>query len=40
LIQNKEGDNKNLSLIATELKKGENRGGKNCHDETMINTKS
>jgi hypothetical protein len=29
-----------LSLIATELKKGESRGGKNCHAETMMNTKS
>jgi hypothetical protein len=29
-----------LTLIATEVKKDESRGGKNCHDETMMNTKS
>jgi hypothetical protein len=29
-----------LTLIATALKKGENRGSKNCHAETMMNTKS
>jgi hypothetical protein len=29
-----------FTLIATELKKGENREGKNCHAETMMNTKS
>jgi hypothetical protein len=29
-----------ITLFATELKKGESRGGKNCHAETMMNTKS
>jgi hypothetical protein len=29
-----------FTLITTELKKIECRGGKNCHDETMMNTKS
>ena len=28
-----------VCLIATEVKKGESRGGKNCHAETMMNTK-
>jgi hypothetical protein len=29
-----------FTLIATELKKGESRGGKNCHAETIMNAKS
>jgi hypothetical protein len=34
------GGTPDFTLIATELKKGESRGGKNCHAETMMNTKS
>jgi hypothetical protein len=29
-----------FTLIATELKKDGRRGGKNCHSESMMNTKS
>jgi hypothetical protein len=34
------GGTPDFTLIATELKKDESRGGKNCHDKTMMNTQS